>query len=154
MRNIGFLMVVLLVGLFACANTGEEALGYAHQIARLQHYNETLEQYLKSLDADPEGKGAVTRIAQLLENYKTDLAKIPSPVDSKLRAMHGRYKRNIATSQRRLLPPDDLAFAIQARRAIMGLKEDIKDSIYPVVRELLDEHNLGDRVSLKWPSEE
>jgi hypothetical protein len=153
MRNIGFLMVVLLVGLFACAKIGEETLSYAHQIARLQHYNETLEKYLKSLETDPEGKGSVTQVAQLLESYKADLAKIPRPVDSKLRAIHGRYERNIATSRRRLLPPDDLAFAIQARRAIMGLKEDIKDSIYPVVRELLDENNLGGRVSLKWPSE-
>ena len=154
MRNIGFLMVVLLVGLFACAKSGEEALSYAQQIARLQHYNETLEQYLKSLETDPEGKGAVTGVAQLLENYKADLLKIPKPVDSKLRAIHGRYERNIATSRRRLLPPDDLAFGIQAHRAIAGLKEDIRDSIYPVIRELLDEHDLGDRVSLKWPSAE
>ena len=154
MRNIGFLMVVLLVGLFACAKTGEETLGYAQQIAGLQHYNETLEQYLKSLEIDPEGKGAVTQIAQLLENYKADLLKIPKPMDSKLKSIHGRYERNIATSQKRLLPPDDLAFAIQAHRAIMGLKENIKDSIYPILRELLEQHNLGDRVSLKWPSEE
>jgi len=89
-----------------------------------------------------------------LKNYEADLAKIPDPRDSKLKAMHGRYKRSIAASQKRLLPPDDPAFVIQARRAIMGLKEDVKDSIYPIVRELLTRYNLGDRVSLKWPSEE
>jgi len=104
MRNIGFLMVVLLVGLFACAKSGEETLNYAQQIAALQHYNETLEKYLKSLEIDPEGKGEVTGVAQLLENYKADLLKIPKPVDSKLKTIHGRYERSIATSQRRLLP--------------------------------------------------
>lgn len=155
MRPAGILMVALLIGLIACAKTGEETLNYAQQIAELQHYNETLEKYLQSLETtDPEGKGEVTQIAQLLENYKADLAKIPNPVDSKLKAMHGRYKRSIPASQKRLLPPDDPAFVIQARRAIMGLKEDVKDSIYPLVRALLDQHNLGDRVSLKWPSEE
>jgi len=49
-----------------------------------------------------------------------------SHMGTSLRAIHGRYERSIATSQRCLLPQDDLAFAIQARRAIVGLKEDIK----------------------------
>ena len=154
MRTVGIPMVALLIGLIACAKTGEEVLNYAQQIAELQHYNETLEKYLQSLETDPEGKGEITQIGQLLENYKADLTKIPNPLDSKLKAMHGRYKRSIPASQKRLLPPDDPLFAIRARLAIMELKEDVKDSIYPLVRALLDQYDLGDRVSLKWPSEE
>ena len=154
MRSLCILMVALLMGLIACAKSGEETLNYAQQIAKLQHYNETLEKYLKSLEADPEGRGEITQVAQLLENYKADLAKIPRPVDSQLKAMHGRYERSIAASQKRLLPPDDPLFAIRARRAITDLKEDIKDKIYPIVLDLLRQHDLEGRVPLKWPSEE
>ena len=154
MRSLCILMVALLMGLIACAKSGEETLNYAQQIAKLQHYNETLEKYLKSIEADPEGKGEITQVAQLLENYEADLAKIPRPVDVKLKAVHGQYERSITSSQKRLLPPDAPAFVIDARRAIMELKKEIKDSIYPLVQALLDQHNLGDRLALKWPSEE
>ncbi|MFH1008016.1 MAG: hypothetical protein V1800_11035, partial [Candidatus Latescibacterota bacterium] len=147
MKRAWFLMIVLFVGCIACAKTGEETIRYAQQIGKLQHYNETLERYLKSLEADPDGRGEVTQVAQLLQRYKADLLKIPRPSDSKLKAIHGRYERSIANCQKRLLPPEDMAFSLQAQRAIGGLKEDVKDGVYPMILELLGQLNLRDRVS-------
>lgn len=136
-----------------CGKGQNELVSFADQIVQLEGYNETLARYLHLVEASPEDPGEATQIGRVLEKYHAAVSKIPRPHDIVLKALHGQYIRAIEKAQSKINPPGDPLFALEARRAIMGLQSSV-ERIYETLEAKLQQQNLGGQYTLKWPTPE
>ena len=145
------LVCVLVVWGMGCSKGQDELVSFVEQVSQLKGYNETLARYLHLVETSPEDPGEANQEGQVLEEYHAAVSKIPRPRDLTLRSQYGQYIRAIEEAQKRVEPPGDPMFALEARRAIMGLRTKV-ERVYETLDQLLQQENLGEQYDLKWPA--
>lgn len=134
-----------------CGKGQKELVSFADQISQLKRYNETLARYLHLVERSPEDPGGANQVGKVLEAYHAALSEISRPRDLTLKALYGRYIRAVEIAQDRIEPPGDPMFALEARRAILGLRSEV-ERIYETLEQVLQREGLGGQYPLAWPT--
>ena len=151
----------LLILMFSLISSGcgsdpaQEVSSYAWSVTKFKDHNRQIQHYIDLLDKSPQNatKEDLEEVRELIKIYAQEVYAILSPEDKELRSIHSIYKISFGNVRGNLQDRSgDLSQEVHnTSRALTQLRRDIKERVYPPLKDLVERHKLKAKYILSWP---